>query len=263
VPVLASNGIDIHYEIAGDGSETVVLINGVSDDLSAWLFQEPALVRAGYRVLAFDNRGVGRSSMPAGAYASPMMAADLRGLIAALGIDRPHLLGVSMGGVIAQEYAIKYGGLASLILANTYAEAGPYCRRIFRAWADVATGAGMPALMRVISPWIFSARFVEEEEALLAAWEADMAKTPQPAEAFASQIQVLLSHDSRDRLGQIGTRTLVLAAESDIVIPPELSRRLLEGLPNASWVVVPGGHGTMWETADEFNQAVLNFLRAS
>lgn len=260
MPIVTANGVDIHYEIEGTGAETVVLVNGVSDDLSAWLYQVPALTKAGYRVLTFDNRGVGKSGMPAGPYAAAVMAADLKGLLDALAIANPHLLGVSMGGAIAQEYAISFGGLASLVLANTYAEPGPYCGRVFASWADVATRAGMPTLMQVVSPWIFSLKFMEEQEPLLAGWEADMSTTSQPPEAFAAQIDALLTHDATDRLGLIGARTLVLVAESDILIPPQLSRRLFDALPNASWSAIPGGHGAMWETANEFNRAVIDFI---
>jgi 3-oxoadipate enol-lactonase len=139
-----------------------------------------------------------------------------------------------MGGVIAQEYAIAHGaGLRSLVLADTYAEPGPYCRRLFRSWAEIATAAGMPTLMRCMSPWIFSTKFIEEHEQVLAGWETDMVETPQPPGAFASQIEALLNHDSYDRLGLIDVPTLVLVAESDILIPPYLSKRLFDRLPNA------------------------------
>ena len=263
MPTVRGSGIDIHYRLDGDGPETVVLVNGVSDDLRAWLYQVPALIAAGWRVLTYDNRGVGGTSKPAGPYTSRMMADDLEALVDFLEIDAFHLVGVSMGGTIAQEFGIAHGSsLRSLVLADTYAQPGPYCRRLFRSWAEIATRAGMPTLMRHMSPWIFSTAFIEEHESTLAGWEADMVETDQPPEAFAAQIDALLTHDAHERLGLIGVPTLVLAAESDILIPPYLSRRMFEGLPNASWATIPGGHGAMWETADAFNRAVLAFVGA-
>jgi 3-oxoadipate enol-lactonase len=91
--MVTANGIDIHYRLEGDGPETVVLINGMSDDLEAWLYQVPAFTAAGYRVLRFDNRGVGKTSKPVGPYTSRAMADDVKGLVDALGIDAFHLVG--------------------------------------------------------------------------------------------------------------------------------------------------------------------------
>ena len=92
------NGIDIHYRISGDGPEPVVLINGVGDDLDGWANQVDDFVAAGLRVISFDNRGVGRSGQPPGPYTSAGMAADLKALVAGLGLPPFHLAGVSMGG---------------------------------------------------------------------------------------------------------------------------------------------------------------------
>src|SRR5580704_12991590 len=104
MPTAALEGIEINYRIEGDGPETVVLVNGLADDLETWGDQVPALLEAGYRVLRFDNRGVGLSSKPLGPYTTAMFAADTKALVDQLGVGDFHLLGVSMGGMIAQEY---------------------------------------------------------------------------------------------------------------------------------------------------------------
>ena len=87
MPVVHANGIDIHYRITGEGGETVVLVNGVGDDLEGWAMQVDPLVAAGLRVITFDNRGVGRSSLPPGPYSSREMAADTKALADALGLS--------------------------------------------------------------------------------------------------------------------------------------------------------------------------------
>src|ERR1700724_3598403 len=147
--------------MAGEAAgPTLVLINGVGDDLDGWANQVDDFVAAGLRVISFDNRGVGQSGQPPGPYTSREMAADLKVLVGALGLAPFHLAGVSMGGAIAQEYAVAHpADLRSLVLANTFAVADPFTRAAFQTWAQVAEAAGMPLMMRAQAPWIFSPDF--------------------------------------------------------------------------------------------------------
>ena len=108
MPVTRVNDIDVNYKLDGDGPETIVLINGLADDLETWAFQMDDFLGAGYRVLRFDNRGIGSTSKPVGPYSSRMLADDAKALVDELGITGFHLMGVSMGGMIAQEYALAY-----------------------------------------------------------------------------------------------------------------------------------------------------------
>jgi len=206
------NGIDIHYRIAGEAAAPpLVLINGVGDDLDGWANQVDDFVRAGLRVISYDNRGVGRSGQPPGPYTSAEMAADTKALVTALGLPRFHLAGVSMGGAIAQEYAVAHpGDLLSLVLANTFAVADPFT-----------------------------------------------------AAAFGAQMAALTGHDCAGRIGAVTVPTLVLAASGDIIIRPELSRRLFDALGDGvgTWAVVPGGHAAFWENPRPWNSAVIDFVR--
>jgi len=258
-------GVDIHYRVAGDGPETILLVNGVGDDLEAWPNQVPDLLAAGLRVVTFDNRGVGRSGQPAGPYTSRDMAADAKAVVDALDLGPFHIAGVSMGGCIALEYALAYpSDLRSAVFANTYARPDPFTYAAFEAWGLIAEAAGTSVLMRQMAPWIFSPSFYEAQPANVAALVAEMERSPQAPAAFAAQIGALLSHDCLERLGEIGTRSLVLVADDDIIIRPALSRRLFDGLPNAEWAIVPGGHGAFWENPGPWNRAVIDFVtRAS
>jgi 3-oxoadipate enol-lactonase len=254
---------DLYYEVSGAGSPTLVLVNGVGDPLEGWENQLGAFLAAGLRVVSFDNRGVGRSSQPPGPYTSAQMAADLHAVVRAAGLDDFHLAGVSMGGVIAQEYALAHpANLRSLVLANTFAAADPFTRAAFRTWAQVAEAAGMPMMMRVQAPWIFSPEFYATRPDRVAGLIAEAEQGTQPAAAFAAQTAALVDHDARDRLAALTTPTLVIAAADDIIIRPALSRRLFEVLPDAAWTVVPGGHAAFWEESGPWNQAVLEFVHA-
>ena len=265
MPTAQINGITLNYQIDGPDSaaETIVLINGLADDLESWGFQIPALVDAGFRVLRFDNRGIGKSDAPAGAYSSRMLANDAKALVDLLGIKGFHLMGVSMGGMISEEYAIAYpGDLKSLTLACTYGKADAFCQTMFAMWADLARATSVPFVMRDVALWAFTGPFFEERPDDAAAFTEAMAALPMALEAYISQLAVIQAHDATDRLGQIKLPTLVLAGEEDILIPVRLSKKLKEAIPGAAWATVPGGHACLWESPEPFNTTFINYIHS-
>ena len=265
MPTAQINGITLNYQIDGSDSaaETIVLINGLADDLESWGFQIPALTDAGFRVLRFDNRGIGKSDAPAGAYSSRMLADDAKALVDQLGIKNFHLMGVSMGGMISQEYAIAYpGDLKSVTLACTYAKADAFCQTMFAMWADLARATSVPFVMRDVALWAFTGPFFEDRPEDAAAFAEAMAALPMSLDAYLSQLAVIQAHDATDRLGRIKVPTLVLAGEEDILIPVRLSRKLKDAIPGASWATVPGGHACLWETPDPFNTTFIDYVRS-
>src|SRR5436189_1152199 len=223
MPTASVNGIDINYRLEGDGERTVVLVNGLADDLETWVLQMDDLLGAGYRVLRFDNRGVGQSSAPTGPYTTKLLAEDVKAVVDELGLCDFHLVGVSMGGMIAQEYAIAYGDdLRSLTLGCTYAEPGPFCSRMFAMWADMAPELGIPFVMRDVTLWAFTVPFFEERESELGEFETAMRYMDQPVHAYLAQLAVIQGHDTVNRLGEITTPSLVMAREEDSLNPVAL-----------------------------------------
>jgi pimeloyl-ACP methyl ester carboxylesterase len=262
MPFAKVNDIDLHYELDGDGEETVVLINGLADDVETWFAQMDDFLSAGYRVLRIDNRGIGASSKPAGPYSSRMLADDAKALVDLLGIADFHLMGVSMGGMIGQEYALAYpGDLRSVTFGCTYAAPGPFCSRMFAMWADLAPVLGVPFVMRDVTLWAFTLPFFEKRDGDLEEFETAMRYMDQPVHAYLAQLAVIQNHDTTDRLNQIRVPSLVLAGEEDILIPVALSRRLHEGIPGSEWATTKGGHACVWEHPAEFNQTFLDFIR--
>jgi 3-oxoadipate enol-lactonase len=261
MPVARVNDIELNYKLEGEGEETIVLVNGLADDLETWVLQVDDFLAEGYRVLRFDNRGIGASAKPAGPYSSRMLADDAKALVDSLGIADFHLMGVSMGGMIAQEYALAYpADLRSVTFACTYAAPGPFCSRMFAMWADMAPVLGVPFVMRDVTLWAFTLPFFEQRTAELEEFETAMRYMDQPVHAYLAQLAVIQEHDTTSRLGEITTPSLVLAGEEDILIPVALSHRIHEGIPGSEWATTKGGHGCVWEHPADFNRTYLDFV---
>ena len=202
MPIATVNGIDINYSLEGDGARTIVLVNGLADDLTTWELQMADLLAAGYQVLRYDNRGVGLSSAPPGPYTSRLLADDAKALVDHLGLTGFHLMGVSMGGMIAQEYALAYpDDLVTVTFACTYAAPGPFCSRMFSMWHDMAPVNGVPFIMRDVFLWAFTVPFFEDHPEDAADFEAEMAAMTMSDDAYLAQLEVIRTHDTTDRLG--------------------------------------------------------------
>jgi 3-oxoadipate enol-lactonase len=262
VPTLTANDIELAYTVDGEGAETVVLVNGLADTKETWEAQVPAFAPH-YRVVTYDNRGVGESSAPPGPYTTKQMAEDLAGLVDTLELDRFHLVGVSMGGMVAQEYAITHADrLLSASFCSTYSYPGPFCLRMFSCWRDLVPSLGVGFTQREVLLWAFTTDFFEQRTEELEEIENFMANNPQATEPYLAQLSSIETHDTRGRLGQVTCPAMTLVGEEDLIIYPKLSRRLHDELPDSTWMEVPGGHACLWEFPDAFNEAVLAFLKA-
>src|SRR5262245_37617583 len=254
MPTIRVSDLDIDYRIDGDGDETLVLVNGLADTKESWAAQVPAFAER-YRVVSYDNRGVGGTTVTPGPYTTAQMADDLHGLADALGLDRFHLLGTSMGGMIAHADRLR-----SVALCNTYAWPGPYCLRMFQLWRELVPHLGVGFTQREILLWAFTPAFVEERPEECAEVEAELAANPMDTAAYLAQLEAIEVHDTRGRLAAVTCPTLTLVGEQDLIIYPSLSRRMHEELPSSTWCEVPGGHACLWELPDAFNAAVLAYL---
>jgi 3-oxoadipate enol-lactonase len=262
MPTVRVGDINMYYEVHGKG-EPLLLIMGLGSDLTSWILQIPEFSKK-YQVIAFDNRGAGRTDAPDMPYSTVMMADDTAGLLDALGIERAHILGLSMGGMIAQELALKYPKrVKSLVLAAT--AASPY------AWATHLLGAMLRLAQEGVTPealtalrvsWLFTDNFFENPELVRTVIDTMVANPhPQPMHAYARQFAAANEHDTRRRINQITAPTLVLVGREDILLPVEMSEELAAGIPNSELAVLEGGgHGFQVEIAGRFNQAVMDFL---
>jgi 3-oxoadipate enol-lactonase len=192
MPTITANGLDLAYQIDGDGPETLVLVNGLADTKESWEAQLPAFAER-YRVVSYDNRGVGETTTTSGPYTTKQMADDLAALVDGAGLDRFHLLGVSMGGMIAQEYAIAHADrLLSASFCCTYAYPGPFCLRMFSCWRDLVPVLGVGFTQREVILWAFTTDFFENQEATVEEIEALMAANPQSPEGYLAQLHSIV-----------------------------------------------------------------------
>jgi 3-oxoadipate enol-lactonase len=262
MPKVRVNGIEVNYVEAGRG-EVLLLIMGFGGDHLAWAFQMPAFAQR-YRVIAFDNRGAGQSDAPDVPYTTRMMAEDAVGLLDALRIERAHVLGVSMGGMIAQELALNHPErVRSLQLHCTLARPDGYMQALLQSWRIVRTKVSLEEWLRIVTLWLFSPRtYAERPEFVEGVIQTGLANPhPFTITGFLRQGDAVRTHDTLDRLGKLRQPALVSVAEDDILVPPRFARALAAAVPRAELRLIDGaGHGYFWERADVFNAMCLDFL---
>ena len=262
MPTVAASGIDLHYLEAGAG-EPLVLVMGFGGDHLSWAFQLAAL-SASYRVIAFDNRGEGRSGAPDVAYTTRMMADDTAALMDRLDVPRAHVVGVSLGGMIAQELAVGHPErVRSLQLHGTAARADRYLQALMENLRMVRRGLGAESAQRAMALWLFGPSSFNERpefiESLL--YAAKTQPYPQSDVGFLRQGDAVISHDALARLHRITCPTLIAVGEEDQLTPPRCSHEILSAIPHAEFHTIPGaGHAYFWEKPAEFNTLCLNFL---
>lgn len=260
MPLVELNRIDRFYQETGSGAP-LLLINGIGGTSLSWEPLLPALsVR--FRVITSDNRGAGRSAAPPGPYTTRQMADDTAALLARLGVARAHVVGSSLGGMIAQELALAYPSLVDrLVLYGTFARPR---RAVMDPWLDfvvqVAERLDADAAVLAWLPWLYTPAFLSNPERVEAAlaWQDPY---PVPAHGIVAQAEAARTHDTLDRLSQIATPTLVLVGAEDIVTPIYYARELVERIPGARLqVLARGGHSAIWEDPEAGAAALLAFL---
>jgi pimeloyl-ACP methyl ester carboxylesterase len=264
MPLATANGTRLYYEWHGaDNGTPVVLVMGLGGDCTAWPFQLAALAPR-HRVLVFDNRGAGRSDAPQVPYTTPGMAADLLALLDALDVERAHLVGLSLGGAIAQEAVLAAPArFASLQLHATWAGPHPYFRALVAAVRVARVGLDSEGFYRALSVWLFApTSFATQPELIeLVVQRAVHHPYPVARDAYLRQTDAVLAHDARDRLHQIRCPTLVGVGSQDLITPPFLAEELARAIPGARLSSLPdAGHGALWEVPEAFNQTCLDFL---
>lgn len=263
MPSAKVNGINIDYTIDGQG-ESMVLIMGLGGGRGSWRYQT-GYFKKYYHTVIFDNRGVGKSDKPAGPYSIKMMVDDTMGLMDYLGIEKAHILGASMGGMIAQELAINHPERVNkLVLACTFAKAGrssdsPEMNKAMEAFEkspmDVESQRKLISAMLDLS---FNAR----SNRVFIRPFAKVAMRFYSITGILEQMKAVSTHDTIDRLKMIRAPTLVITGSEDRLVNPTSSEVIAKLVPNAKLVILQGGgHTFFMEMHSDFNREVFHFLR--
>ncbi len=264
MPKIQTNGINTYYEIHGSG-EPVVLIGGLGADTFLWFRQVPELSKQ-FQVIAFDTRGAGESDKPEQAYSIRMFADDTAGLLNALKIEKASVVGASLGGLIAQQFALTYPQMVThLVLADT-GFGGPHM--VKPSILDVIPAlftlrrSGDPAKDIRRSFELFTSKaWCQQHPDLVQQYVDWRVAHPQPREAYNRQKAATNTFNGEGLISQIKAPVLIVHGENDRVVPVKNAHLLKAKLPQARLVIFPGaGHAAPIQCADEFNTTLTQFL---
>jgi 3-oxoadipate enol-lactonase len=266
------NGVNLWYRISGEG-EPVVQIHGAGFGHFNFDPATPELSRH-FRVVDYDMRGYGQSDRPVQRYDMEVWADDLAGLMDALAIERAHVHGTSMGGMIAIVFAGKYPErTASVVINCAAAKLGHAGRLVFRNWIDIARldpdGPGSRTLAELIAWEAFSKAFLEREDAPAAVDNTQrILRESNDLEVFTAACQAMCDMDVTEWLPKIAAPALVLGGDEDVMTPWDQGpggagqEAIYRGIPGAEKHVIPGsGHSTIFDNSEEHNRVVLDFFR--
>ena len=266
MPLASVAGRKVYYESHGEGpGPPLVLVTGMAGTCRGWhALQVPELSKR-RRVVIYDHRGVGDSDDPGGPFTTADLADDLAGLLDALDVSRAHVLGVFLGGMVAQELALRHPmQVARLLLAGCFARPDAKRRLLLEKWKDMARAATPPEVfVRERLLWTLQDETLEQSdlvEAMARSFPGENA-APISLDLLIRQCDAALSHDTLDRLHLVYQPTLLLCGRHDQLTPPKLHREMADAIPGARLVTFQyGAHLVMAESAQSFNRAVLHFL---
>ncbi len=260
MPFVQNQGARIYWDEQGQGAP-ILLIMGLGWPSYLWHRTRPVLASR-FRTIALDNRGVGQSDIPLGPYSMAMMASDAAAVLDAAGVEGAHIFGLSMGGMIAQEFALQYPNRVESLLLGCTAPGGTHTVVAEPAVTKLlfARDLSPEELSKTINPFIYDSgtpqERIEADFVLRKRWFAR-------PEGYMAQLQAILAWEAYSRLPQITAPTLVIHGESDQLVPPANGKIIGERIPGAKVVMVPNAsHILSTDQPEAVHQAVLDFLDA-
>ncbi|MBS1878797.1 MAG: alpha/beta fold hydrolase [Actinobacteria bacterium] len=261
MPEAVSEGVRINYAERGAGEEVVVLVPGLGMSLRTWDATTEALARR-YRVLVIDPRGSGESEAPDHPYTAATVAADVGAVLDAAAVESAHLVGQSMGGMIAQDFALAAPQrVRSLTLVSTYAVTDTWSRQVLEGRRGLIAAGGLPLQFSMSVFFVFSPRAYREIGDFIAGLRARIAENPPDEAGYLRQLEFCLGHDASAGLGTVTAPTLVVAGREDFITSAIQNRELAALIPGARYEEFDDcSHGLIWERPERFAELLLEFL---
>jgi 3-oxoadipate enol-lactonase len=258
VPFVENQGARIYWDEQGQGAP-ILLIMGLGYSSLLWHRIRPALAQ-NFRTIAFDNRGVGSSAVPPGPYPIATMASDAAAVLDAAGVERAHVFGVSMGGMIAQEFALQYPARTRSLILGCTSPGGPSAVRANSRVADVLFARGMTwaEAREAAIPFIYDAATPKEKIEEDVRLRQQCLPTP---EGYMAQLQGILAWESYSRLDRINAPTLIIHGKSDALIPPGNAQFIAERIRGAKLILLDhASHLFLTDQTAVAQKEILDFL---
>lgn len=256
------NGINLYYEVHGEG-KPLVLIEGLGYSSWMWFKQVPELQKY-LKVVVFDNRGVGNSDKPDEDYTIRLFADDTAVLIKELGFEKADVMGVSMGGFVAQELAIEYPELVDrLILASTSfggPDSVPMPQDTLDMMKNGTKGDTPEASIKLAMATALTRDYMEKRQDELDRIVKWRMENPQPRYAYMRQFMAGANFNEEERVSNIKAPTLIMAGRDDMVVPHENAFLLNGKIKNSTVKLFDGGHLFFIESSEDVNREIINFL---
>lgn len=263
MPKINANGININYEQQGFG-EPLVLIPYTTADQTCYAFQVAEYAKH-FTCISIDPRGAGETDKPEGVYSTELFADDVSAFMQAVGVDRAHISGVSLGAATGMSLAAKYPEkVKSLSLHGGWSKTDSFLRTVVEGWQVMAKGSGSVTEMAIkgILPWCFTPNLYAENPDFIETIIGFIRSRPeQPVKAFLQQSDAVIAHDVEPHLAKITAPTQITFGQYDM-LTSRFADRMMAGIQGAELIVFEGcAHATLYERVEEFNEKTLAFLQ--
>ena len=264
MPKVKVNDITINYESQGAG-EPLILIPYLAADNACYAFQVADYAKH-FTCISLDPRGAGESDKPDQVYSTELFADDVAAFMAAIGVERAHVSGVSLGAATGMWLAAKHPErVKSLSLHSAWPKTDPFLRVVVEGWRIMAKGLGSVPEMIIagilpfcLTPELYAAKpdYVDQLAAFV------RSRPEQPLDAFMRQSDAVIAHDALAQLGKIAAPTQITFGRHDIVTSTRFANPLKSAIKNSELVVFETcAHAAIYESVAEFNEKTLNFLK--
>lgn len=264
MPRIKVNDININYDQQGSG-EPLILIPYLAADSACYAFQVAEYAKH-FTCISIDPRGAGESDKPAGVYSTELFAEDISGFMTALGIERAHISGLSLGAAVGLWLAAKYPEkVKSLSVHSGWTKSDSFLKTVVESWQVLAKAWGsVPQLIvQGIFPWCFTSQFYVSNSEYIESLVAFVRSRPeQPVEAFMQQSEAVLAHDIEARLTDINVPTQITFGQYDMLCSTRFAAPFKESIRDSELIVFEScSHAPIYEKVEEFNQRTLEFLQ--